>query len=478
LSTRIDRPCRVDDGVVRLEEADQAAYVARAGAAASVGRVTKLVPASGAASRMFQTLLAAHHRDLTRLDPADPVDADVLRLEAEGRALPFAAALAERGIEFGGPWSGETRVRALDLLLNDDALGYAAMPKGLLPFHLYPDGARTPLAEHVIEAVRYARTAAGRCGLHVTISEEHRDRFDAWLEAEFPKAETDLDTRIDIAFSSQSPSTDTIALDEDGGPFRRDDGSILFRPGGHGSLVHNLNALDGDIVVVKNIDNVVRERDLPTLVHWKQVLIGCAVEIQAQVHRRLRVLESSPGADDLAELASFLETTLGERGAVDELSRGADAFVQFARERLDRPLRVCGVVPNDGEPGGGPFWVRSADGRISRQVVESSQIDVSDAEQRAHLEAATHFNPVDLVCALTDVDGLRYDLTRFVDPDTAFISEKSEGKRSLRALELPGLWNGAMAGWTTLFVEVPSVTFAPVKTVFDLLRPAHQPSGG
>lgn len=387
---RLARPATVGDGVVRIPESEHAALLALADEAAKAGRLTKFVPASGAASRMFAFLLAG------------------------GEETPEKKRFFESrdALAFGG---------------SGDLGALAATPKGLLPFHQYADGPRTPFEEHLHEAAGTVRDAGGLCRVHFTVSPEHRKAFEDHLGSIRPRVERATGARFSVSFSEQSPSTDTLAGDPDGGPFRTRSGALLFRPGGHGALLANLGDLaraGADVVLVKNIDNVVPDaRRAPTLL-WKRLLTGLLVRLEREGRR-------------------------------------------------DRPIRVCGVVRNEGEPGGGPFWVEGPDGP-SLQIVESAQVELADAAQAAVWRSATHFNPVDLACSLRDGAGRPFDLSRFVDERAVFIAAKSHEGRPLKALERPGLWNGAMAFWETVFAEVPKETFAPVKTVLDLLRPEHR----
>jgi hypothetical protein len=339
----------------------------------------------------------------------------------------------------------------------------ASLPKALVPFHR-SDRVRTAFEEQLHEGVRYARDVQGVTRLHFTVPADARSAFEATLQEVRP------DPRLSVQFSVQSASTDTLALDADGAPFRTADGSLLLRPSGHGALLANLQDCGGDLVVVKNIDNILPGEQHEEVARWKHRLIGHLARLQADVFSHLHaitVASPSPAALDAAR--DFANTAFA-RSVPSEA--GADEIIAA----LNRPLRVCGVVSNDGEPGGAPFWVRDADGRDSLQIVELAQVDLGDAEQSDIFRAATHFNPVDLVCNLRDFRGEPFDLAQFVNADTAFVTEKAADGRTLIALERPGLWNGSMAGWNTLCVEVPASTFAPVKTVFDLLRPQHQPS--
>ena len=427
--TRVVRACRVGDGIRRISKASEPWLLARFEEAARSGRVAKFVPASGAATRMFKDLVAGQ--------------SDAVRIFQEN--LP--------------------RFAFYEDLRTEKWLDYAEMPKGLLKFHRYPEGPRTPFEEHLVEATDVTRDADGVCRLHFTVSPPHQDSFERLLEEVRPVYETRYGCRFQVSFSDQRRSTDTIAVDPENRPFRQEDGTLLFRPGGHGALLDNLNSLGWDLVLLKNIDNVVPDSRKPVVNGWKKALTGYLLALQERIFRLSERLEADPAALD--EAAKLVE---------GELSRPIPSGVdrrQFVLDALNRPLRVCGVVRNQGEPGGGPFWVEDANGQVSIQIVESSQIDPKIRDEV--LSQSTHFNPVDIVCALRDRHGAPYDLHRFVDPATVFISSKSHEGRPLKALERPGLWNGAMAGWNTVFVEVPDETFAPVKTVLDLLRPEHQP---
>ena len=332
---------------------------------------------------------------------------------------------------------------------------------------------RTPLEEHLVEAALYA-SSKGQADVHFTVSREHRELFEALVERLLPEYEKRFGIRYHVSFSEQKPSTDTLAANMDNTPFRQDDGSLLFRPGGHGALIQNLGDLESDIVFIKNIDNVVPDRLKPATVRWKQVIAGVLVGAQEKSFEYLRLLDTGRYThEQIEEMIRFVRHTLSTD--VPGLKDLEDAeLVSFLRSKLNRPMRVCGVVKNVGEPGGGPFLAYNPDGSISLQILESSQIDKGNPEYVRMFTEGTHFNPVDLVCGIRDYKGERFDLPRYVDPQTGFISYKSKNGRELKALELPGLWNGAMSNWATIFVEVPLETFNPVKTVNDLLRPEHQ----
>ena len=480
--TRVLRPCRPGDGIRRLAADDEPALLARYDEAVRHGRVGKLVPASGAASRMFKALLSylGGPKDAEPISERDPeVRAFFENLPRFAFYQPLAAALAKGGKDIADcVRRGEWRV-VLDHLLTETGLGYAERPKGLLLFHRYPEGPRTAFEEHLVEGALLARDGEGLCRLHFTISPHHEPDFLQLFAAARAGYERRFDALFEVAFSFQKSSTDTLAVDPDNQPFRDEDGALLFRPGGHGALIDNLATLglDGwDVALLKNIDNIVPDDRKELGVRWKKLLGGLLVTLQDRVSDLLRRLESESDPAAIEEASRFVAEELS-RPLPDGLAASEEGPLRrFLIEALDRPLRVCGMVKNEGEPGGGPFWVEGAEpGQVSIQIVETSQIDPSSEEQQACLKASTHFSPVDIACFLRDRHGKPYDLHTFVDPSTVFIANKSHDGRPLKALERPGLWNGAMAGWNTVFVEVPVETFAPVKTVLDLLREEHQP---
>jgi hypothetical protein len=475
--TTVLRPCQVGDGIRVVTDEEAPALLDRCAAAAHSGRLSKLVPASGAASRMFKPLVNALERGEKSDEPPSGEAATFFRdLDQFAFFGALAAAVRRSGLELDEQreLSPAERRTVLHQLLGREGLDYAECPKGLIPFHRYSDGVRTPFEEHLVEAADYVRDGQGRCRVHFTVSSQHEAAFRRLIDEIRPAFESRFAAHLQVDFSHQRSATDTLALDLDRQPFRLSNGRLLFRPGGHGALIHNLHALGthgADIVLLKNIDNVVPDRTKPLVSRWKRLLTGLLLSLEEKIHGYLELLATGrPDDEETTAIEHFLAHELGRSHTVHH---GHDRQERLTRA-LSRPLRVCGLVRNTGEPGGGPFWVASGEGEISLQIVETSQIDPRSEAQQAHLASSTHFSPVDISCALRDHRGDAFDLNHFIDPGTVFISERSHEGRSLRALEHPGLWNGAMAGWNTVFVEVPDETFAPVKTVTDLLRPQHQ----
>ncbi|MFQ5599827.1 MAG: DUF4301 family protein [Candidatus Krumholzibacteriia bacterium] len=485
---QLERACAPGDGIRQLTQAERATCMAAYDAACEAGRFLKFVPASGAASRMFKSLLAVLNRPdpLTREElrarasrgDADARDAarfiegirnlalfDVLQSAMEASRLDLPALLR----------AGEVRA-VLEHLLMPQGLGWSDLPKGLLPFHRYRKGHRTAFEEHLVGAAGYVADGDGRCRLHFTVSPAHREDFDAVLASVRTTHEQKYGVRFEVEFSVQSRSTGTLAVDLENRPFRTSSGELLFRPGGHGALLENVNDLHGDLIYIKNIDNVIIEHLSADTILWKKLLGGFLCMMQQRIFTHLRRLRAADaGSRALEEALRFARDELCMPLPDAVVVAGPRTIRESLVRLLDRPVRVCGMVPNTGEPGGGPFWVRDKDGRLSLQIVERAQSDPHSSEQQRIFESATHFSPVDLVCGVRDSEGQCFDLKRYVDPDAVFISEKSSEGRPLKALERPGLWNGGMADWITLFAEVPISTFNPVKTIVDLLRPEHQP---
>ncbi len=436
-------------------------------------KVVKFVPASGAASRMFKDMFAFVSADYdvptsnfekTYFDNINDfafyaaLDAECLKNEGKGIKDLIAA--------------GNYKAVAANML-NKEGLNYGQLPKGLLLFHNYEDGARTPMEEHLVEGALYAESK-GEAHVHFTVSHEHLELFKQKVAEKVAYYTEKYGIKYDITFSEQKPSTDTVAANADNTPFRNGDGSLLFRPGGHGALIENLNEIDADVIFIKNIDNVVPDSLKAETTEWKQIIAGVLVDLQAKAFEYLRLLDGGNYThEQLEEIIRFVQQDLCCRKHDIKHLEDADLVI-YLRNKLNRPMRVCGVVKNVGEPGGGPFLTYNQDGTVSLQILESSQIDSKNEEYMKMFTQGTHFNPVDLVCAVKDYQGQPFNLPAFVDRSTGFISSKSKDGKELKALELPGLWNGAMSDWNTIFVEVPLGTFNPVKTVNDLLREQHQ----
>ena len=434
------------DGIVTLSAEEVAEAVARYEEAAPALKIQKFVPASGAATRMFKELFEFVNED-KRGAGIDQLLDNLDKFAFYPELQQFVGVDAE----------DKAKVEAI----VKSGLCYGAKPKGLVTFHAYADGNRKAVEEHLAEGAMYA-ASNGVVKIHFTVSPEHIEGFRSLLDEKLSHYEAKFGVKYEISFSVQKSSTDTIAVNPDNTPFRTDDGNLLFRPAGHGALIENLNEIDADVIFVKNIDNVTTDARKGDTVTYKKALAGVLVGLQSEAAALLAKLDV--GDADVQNVAKFIEEKLC-------VKLPAEYDVALLRSILDRPIRVCGMVRNEGEPGGGPFWVANADGTQSLQIAESSQIAPEDMPL---MKSATHFNPVDLVCGVRRADGSKFDLTKYIDPETGFISSKSSGGRELRAQELPGLWNGAMAKWNTVFVDVPISTFSPVKVVQDLLRPQHQ----
>jgi len=446
--------------------------------------IIKFVPASGAASRMFKLLFefaesytpdAKGEASFLKDKGFNSVHYFIQHIKDFAFYKDLAAIMEQDGLHITEEIQKKNYHIVIEYLLNEKSLGYAQLPKGLLKFHSYDDENRLAIEEHLVEAAVYCKSDDNIAKLHFTVSAEHQNKFETAVKKFKAKYEEEYQTSFDITFSQQKPSTDTIAVDTDNQPFREEDGSLLFRPGGHGALIENLNDIDADIIFIKNIDNIVPDHLKGITFKYKKLIGSYLIRTQEQLHSYLEILEEgNPEKENLEKMFGFLEKDLFIK--VPTYIRALDTMEQidWLFEQMNRPVRVCGMVKNEGEPGGGPFIVKDEDASLSLQIVESSQIDLNNSEQQAIVKQATHFNPVDLVCAVRDYNDEKFDLKEFVDPNTGFISEKSKNGKVLKAQELPGLWNGAMAKWITIFMEVPIDTFNPVKTVNDLLRDSHQ----
>lgn len=465
----------VENGGILVADADLQEKYLKAWDAYKDGdkKIVKFVPASGAASRMFKNLF-----EFLGADYSEPTTDFEKKFFSRVHDFAFYDELNEACIKNTGKdidtLIAEKNYKAVVAnLLELAGLNYGALPKGLLKFHRYEDGVRTPLEEHLVEGALYAAGKTGQVNVHFTVSTEHRALFQQLVDEKVAAYSSRFGVQYQVSFSEQKPSTDTVAADMENKPFR-DNGKLLFRPGGHGALIENLNDLDADIVFIKNIDNVVPDRLKADTVTYKKLLAGALVTLQKKAFEYLELLDSGHYShEQLETIIRFVQQDLRCRRADIKNLEDADLVI-YLRKKLNRPMRVCGMVKNVGEPGGGPFLAYNPDGTVSLQILESSQIDMKDPEKKAMFEKGTHFNPVDLVCAVRDYKGNKFNLLNFVDKATGFISYKSKNGKDLKALELPGLWNGSMSDWSTVFVEVPLSTFNPVKTVNDLLREQHQ----
>ncbi|MDL2281974.1 DUF4301 family protein [Parabacteroides sp. OttesenSCG-928-G06] len=437
-------------------------------------KIVKFVPASGAASRMFKDLYAflSSEETLPNTPFLKEFFNDITHF-AFYHALNAKCLENEKKSISSLVGSGQYKEVIVNLL-EPKGLNYGQLPKGLLLFHTYPGKTRTAMEEHLVEGTRYAKNNVGEVNIHFTVSPEHQQPFKELVAEKQNYYEEKYSVKFNISFSVQKASTDTIAVDMENNPFREPDGSLLFRPAGHGALIENLNDIEADVIFIKNIDNVVPDSfRFATVIH-KKIIAGVLVHLQERIFRYLHLIESGKySRAQVEEMIYFLQDELCIRNPEIKYLEDAE-LILYIKGKLLRPIRVCGMVRNVGEPGGGPFLAQNPDGTISLQILESSQIDMRDPIKKKLFEQGTHFNPVDLVCAVRDHKGNKYHLPDYVDKNTGFISQKSKDGKELKALELPGLWNGAMSNWTTLFVEVPMETFNPVKTVNDLLRPEHQ----
>ena len=471
---KLEAAAAVGHGIMAPDEEEREAYVQAWDAYKAQGKnIVKFVPASGAASRMFKNMFAFLSADYT-----EPTTDFEKQYFDNIKKFAFREALCEKcrlndGKRIKELIADGNYKAVVANMLEPKGLNYGQLPKGLLLFHNYEDGPRTPMEEHLVEAALYA-SSKGEANVHFTVSHDHLELFKAKVAEKVETFAKKYGVKYNISFSEQKPSTDTVAVNPDNTLFRNEDGSMLFRPGGHGALIENLNDIDADVVFIKNIDNVVPDRLKDETVMYKQLIAGVLVTLQKKAFAYLEKLEKGEYTHEyLEEIIRFVQRDLCCRKAdIKELEDGD--LVIYLKKKLNRPMRVCGVVKNVGEPGGGPFLTYNQDGTVSLQILESSQIDKTNEEYQKMFTEGTHFNPVDLVCAVKDYKGQPFNLPDFVDKSTGFISSKSKNGKELKALELPGLWNGAMSDWNTVFVEVPLATFNPVKTVNDLLREQHQ----
>ena len=454
LPVEIVKPCTVGNGILSLNEAEINNFIQIYNDNINSAQVCKFVPASGAATRMFKDLLSEYSFSEKTDKKIGP---NTEKLIANLPRFAFSSELNKKN-----PADKEI----LEELLFETGLNYSKLPKGLIKFHNYADSSRTAFEEHLVEGALYLGDESGNCRIHFTVPADYKSYIEDYLDRKQYDYQ-DKDIKFNIDYSVQNPSTDTVAVNKDNSPYVGPDGNLVFRPAGHGALIENLNSIDSDYIFIKNIDNVTTEKYLPETVKYKKVIGGFLISIKKEINKILLELEDV-NLENIKKnrIITYCRDTLGLE-ITDNISN------KELMEILNRPLRVCGVVKNEGEPGGGPFWIKKS-GTLSKQIVESAQVNMEDTEQSGIWSSSTHFNPVDLVCSVRDYSGNKFDLNKFIDPDAGIIANKSIDGTNIKALELPGLWNGAMAEWITMFVEVPLITFNPVKTVFDLLRKEHQ----
>lgn len=475
---KLEKAAVIGGGISKFSESEEKELIVKFEKSRKKLVLLKFVPASGAASRMFKSLF----NFLDTYNPGKETLESHLQRTNDSDIKVFSEGLTDfpfyKLVRFkiaGQTVSKDDEIyRFVKELLSEDGFNYGFYPKGLLPFHNYGEFVVTPFEEHLMEAALYSKTD-DTANLHFTISEQHGEMFNKEFSNIKEKVSSKTNTSFNVGYSYQKSSTDTIAVDMENRPFRNDDGSLLFRPGGHGALIENLNEQDADIVFIKNIDNVVVQKDVEKVADSKKVLAGLLLKIQEKAFEYAELLDTGEVSEGMmAEIKGFLERNLNSRFLDKYYSFNQEEQIAVLKDKINRPIRVCGMVKNEGEPGGGPFWVLDAYGHSSLQIIESAQIDMDDTDQVHILKNSTHFNPVDLVCGIKNYMGEKFDLMQFIDYKQGFITEKTKDGKALKALELPGLWNGAMAFWNTIFVEVPLITFNPVKTVNDLLKISHR----
>lgn len=478
---QLDGPATPTEGIIVLDKKEIDELIKLYDQKSVQKQIVKFVPASGAASRMFKLLYGFLEicNDSKKVAEAfneskglQSISTFFNRIEDFAFATDLDETLQKKGLSLKSCIENKDYKLILENLLLTEGLGYGTSPKGLLKFHKYEKNVHTPVMEHLAEGALYAQSADQQVKIHFTVSPEHQQRFEEHINSKVAAFEKLYGVNYEITFSEQKAYTDTIAVDLENEPFRNPDNNLLFRPAGHGALLANLNEIEADIIFVKNIDNVVQDKLKDDTIVFKKALAGTLLKFQEQIFEYLEMLDNNPSTDNIDDMLAYLTNDLHLKNVPEFNSYKEKAA--FIMQKLNRPLRICGMVKNEGEPGGGPFFALNQDGTQSLQIVESSQVDFNNESQKAFVNDATHFNPVDLVCGVKNYKGEKFDLIKYVDPSTGFISQKSKDGRELKAQELPGLWNGSMSDWNTLFMEVPVNTFNPVKTVNDLLRPQHQ----
>ena len=477
----LSEPATIDNGILQIQPEEEEHLIATYEDACQKSDILKMVPASGSATRMFKDLYAfmdSYHGTMEEfLEFVQKKGPGTMHYFFEKLdELPFYGHLADAMWKEGKDIEKMIAKREfneiLKYILTKKGLNYGNTPKGLIDFHIYRDFVRTAFDEHIVEGALYACDKEG-AHIHFTVSEEYLPLFQSRQKKVTRVFEKMFGVKYDITYSAQKPSTDTVSIDSEGQLLRDENGQIVFRPGGHGALIHNLNELKADIIFIKNIDNVVPDRSKGDTVKYKKILAGILLDVQQKVNDFLAILNHRPTDEDLAAIESYLPS-IGYKEAEGRTYKDRKERIRHLQNLLDRPIRVCGMVKNEGEPGGGPFWVKAADGSSRLMIIESAQVNLQDKEQKKVFDQSTHFNPVDIVCCTKNRKGKKFDLEDFIATEQGFITAKSYKGKEIKVQELPGLWNGAMANWITVFVEVPLTTFTPVKTVFDLFRFEHR----
>jgi hypothetical protein len=470
----IDFAAKIGEGILELDDKALQKAINDYTAKAKDKIIVKFVPASGAASRMFKNLFGFLEKEDDNLEKDEFVKTFISEIKSFAFYEDLDKSLKKEGTSISKAIENKKYSQIIRHLLNDTHLSYGSLPKGLLKFHQYAEGSRTPVEEHFVEGAQYGIGKDNTIRLHFTVSPEHQKKFKEKVAEVQPGMEKKFGVKFEISFSQQKKSTDTIAVDMENEPFIEEDGEILFRPAGHGALLENLNEIDADLVFIKNIDNVVPDRLKDTTTTYKKAIGGLLIDAQDKTFACLKQLDDKITDTSVNQAEEVFTEVIGGKLAPSYAAKSLEEKAAWLRQKLNRPMRVCGMVENTGEPGGGPFWVKDQDGSLSLQIGETAQLNLADKEQEAHLKSSTHFNPTDLVCGIRDYKGNAFNLMDFRDPKTGFITQKSKSGRDLKAQELPGLWNGSMANWNSIFVEVPLITFNPVKTINDLLRDVHQ----
>tara|TARA_R110002111_G_scaffold1605_16_gene10965 strand:- start:850 stop:2367 length:1518 start_codon:yes stop_codon:yes gene_type:complete len=470
----IDYAAKIGDGILELSDAELQKAVDVYSEKSKDKIIVKFVPASGAASRMFKNLFGFLEKVDSNLDNDEFTKTFISEIKSFAFYEDLDDSLKKAGSSISKAIEEKKYGLIIQHLLDDEHLSYGSLPKGLLKFHKYEEGSRTPVEEHFVEGAQYGVGKDNTVRLHFTVSPEHQNRFEKKVAEVQPKMEKEFGVKFEISFSQQKKSTDTIAVDLDNKPFIEDNGEVLFRPAGHGALLENLNEIEADLVFIKNIDNVVPDRLKDTTTTYKQAIGGLLIDAQDKTFAALSQLDNKISPEVVNQAEEVFTKVIGGKLAPSYASKNLEEKATWLKQKLNRPMRVCGMVENTGEPGGGPFWVKDADNSLSLQIGETAQLNLDDETQKSHFKSSTHFNPTDLVCGIRDYKGKSFNLMEYRDPKTGFITQKSKSGRDLKAQELPGLWNGSMADWNSIFVVVPLITFNPVKTINDLLRDVHQ----